>query len=140
MVANETSADGADPNDYTVESDEEMVEHSGIVDLFATPSNAKIFNVMHSSMPMNAHDIAERAAISRHAFYENRETLLEYGVIEEAGTVGNSTMYTLADNELVTYLKRVNDLASARKRELEGVNDGSDGTYMTDDEADLDAE
>lgn len=107
--------DGGD----VVDSIEQAVAEDPFVELLGSPTRVKMITALYGAMtPLNPHDIAESAAISRNAFYDNRDVLLEdFGVIEQVGTAGNSPLYELADTELVTALEKVIDYAGAERRD-----------------------
>lgn len=64
-------------------------------------------------------DICNKAFIGRNTWYEHHEELLKYGVIEEAGTAGNSTLYRAnMDNSIVQLLNEITGHGAKVKHEL----------------------
>ncbi|WP_395166376.1 hypothetical protein [Natrinema pallidum] len=59
--------------------------------------------------PAAVHD---RDGVSRDAWYRYHEDLVDYGVIEQDGKIGNSPVYRLADTDLVQRLYDVAELVS----------------------------
>ena len=69
----------------------ERQEDHPLVELLGNRSRVKIFMALHdAASPLNPHDITDTAGISRNAWYDNRDVLLKYGVVEETGKYGNS--------------------------------------------------
>jgi hypothetical protein len=68
---------------------------------------------------LRACDIYERARISHDTWYKHKDTLLnKYQIIEEVGSVGNSPLYRInEDNELVDRFDALIGVAGDRKRE-----------------------
>jgi hypothetical protein len=65
-----------------------------------------------------ASDICTKAFIGRNTWYEHHEELLNYGVIEEAGTAGNSTLYRAnMDSPIVQLLDEITGHGATIKHE-----------------------
>jgi len=66
---------------------------------------------------LNPSGICERAAANQNTWYRHRETLLDtYGVIEEAGSAGNSPLYRVdRKHPIVQRLDEARDLAAAER-------------------------
>lgn len=75
----------------------ELLEVEPIVDVFSNPANAKILTVLNDAggRPLTVSDIVEQTDISKQAFYDNKDTLLKYNLIQEAGKSGNASQYTM---------------------------------------------
>ncbi|ERJ05118.1 hypothetical protein HLRTI_002917 [Halorhabdus tiamatea SARL4B] len=89
MVRNQTPETDAEPP---------SIDSEPIVRLFDNPSNVRILVVLADAAgaALPPGDIAEQANIDRSAWYRNKDELLELGVIEEAGEVGNTQTYRFA--------------------------------------------
>lgn len=84
-------------------------ESSPFVKLFETPSRVKIVDVFLRKHyeELTASDVIELAGLSRNSFHRNVDDLEELGVVERAGTVGNTTTYRLnKDSELAKTLAK----------------------------------
>ncbi|RQH01898.1 winged helix-turn-helix domain-containing protein [Natrarchaeobius oligotrophus] len=82
-------------------------ESSPFVKLFETPSRVKIVDVFLRKHyeELTASDVIELAGLSRNSFHRNVDDLEELGIVERAGTVGNTTTYRLnKDSELAKTL------------------------------------
>lgn len=65
---------------------------------------------------LNPSGICERAEISYDTWYDHRDDLLAYGVIEEAGQAGNSPLYRVdMDDEIVRRVSEILDIAAERR-------------------------
>ncbi|OAQ51390.1 hypothetical protein HTG_17005 [Natrinema mahii] len=68
-----------------------------LTDVLGDHPKVRILAVLlsESRRDLNPSDIARLAGIERSTFYDHRKDLLNYGLIEETRTVGNSTMYQI---------------------------------------------
>jgi hypothetical protein len=110
--------------DETVETVAEAVAADPLVELLGSEVNVRILMALiNETDPMNPTRICERAAISRNAWYDNKETLIDrYAVIEEAESAGNSPMYRVnRDNDpIINHLEQIYDEAAQRRRAVMG--------------------
>lgn len=110
----------AEPTDEPVETVAEAVAADPLVELLGSESSVRILMALiNETAPMNPARICDRASISRSAWYDNKEMLIDrYGVIEEAESVGNSPMYRVNrdDDQIITYLEKIYDEAAQRRR------------------------
>lgn len=74
---------------------EDLLESEPIVRLFSNPSNVRIMVVLVDAAggPLSPGDIADQANIDRSVWYRNKDELIELGMVEPAGKVGNSETY-----------------------------------------------
>lgn len=72
-----------------------VLEREPIVEVFSNPANVKILTVLNDAAggAIDVSTLVEQTDISRQAFYDNRDRLLDLGLIEEADKVGNTTRY-----------------------------------------------
>jgi hypothetical protein len=64
-------------------------------------SNAQIIAALLTSpYDLNATSISEASGVNRTTVYEQKDDLLELGVIEQTRTEGQSPMYDIADTEI----------------------------------------
>jgi len=90
---------GEQPTDDAEERIAEIREKDSLSRLFVK-SNAKIISALLTSpRDMTATSLAESAGINRTTVYEQRDVLLELGIIEQTRTEGGSPMYDIADTE-----------------------------------------
>ncbi|ELZ96548.1 hypothetical protein C441_04249 [Haloferax sulfurifontis ATCC BAA-897] len=74
--------------------------------------------LLDARVPMNPTDICETAGLSKNAWYDNAEDLIDLGAVKKVGDAGNSPIYMAnRENELVRALERVYDIAAARDRD-----------------------
>ena len=96
---------------------DDVVSEDPLVRLLTPESKVRIVRALLVSRGEkdNPSGICERAAIGRNAWYDNKDELLEAGVIEEAGHAGNSPMYRVnMDDPLVQRLAEARDIAAER--------------------------
>jgi len=77
-------------------TDDTPIEQEPIVTVFRNPANVRFLTVLsdgggESDMP--AADIAEQAGTSRNAWYENKERLIDLGLVSVTRTAGNTPLY-----------------------------------------------
>ncbi len=96
---------------------EERVSSDPFVELLTPAAKARLilpFLKLRGDR-LSPSEVCERASVGRDAWYRHHEDLLKYGIIEEAGNVGNSPMYRSdPDDELVQKLRDVFDIAGHR--------------------------
>ena len=123
MVRDHTEGAGYPESEEELEFDKEMVgsvANNALVRLLTPASKVRILMVMIDlgGADTNPSDICEKADISRNAWYDNRDDLLEAGVLEESRTTGNAPMYrAVMDDPLVERLEEIYDIAATRQRE-----------------------
>lgn len=102
--------------------DEDMAMSMHPISELLTPrAKVRIILALHGMRPEKLHmtGICERAGIDPSTWYEHHEELLAYGVIEEAGSAGNSTLYRWnMDSELAQKLTELVGEAARKKHEL----------------------
>ena len=101
---------------------EQMAEYNEgdpLVDLLVPGARVKLLLALIRvrGEKMNPTDLCERAGINSATWYRNRDALLDtYGVIEEAGSAGNSPLYRVdMENPIVKRLDEVRDLAAEHR-------------------------
>lgn len=104
-----STTDGSDGDVADVEDVAELTEQSDFFQILGSPSRVRIIHALIGSMPLNPASIAEQAGISRNAFYDNKDVLEDYGIIEKTDSVGNSPLYELGDSDVVDALVRFAD-------------------------------
>lgn len=87
--------EGVDADTVAQLDDEAIVANHPLVELLTPRAKVKILVAMIrlQGEKLSPSAICDRAAISSDTWYQNYEELLEYGVIEKAGTAGNSPLY-----------------------------------------------
>lgn len=71
---------------------------------------------------LNPAAICERANVGTNAWYDNRDDLLDLGVVEHVGNAGNSPLYRVdMDDPIVERLVEVRRLAAERRNRTHGV-------------------
>lgn len=118
-----TEFDAGSDADADVPADSEIADVVGenpLVELLTPASKVRILMALidlggHDTNPT---DICKKAAISRQAWYDNRDELIGAGVIEQTRKTGSSPMYrAVMDDEIVTRLEDVYDIAAVRQRD-----------------------
>lgn len=67
---------------------------------------------------LNPSAICDRASISRDSWYDHKDDLETFGLIEEADQAGNSPMYRVdLDDPLIKRLREARDLAAKRRNQ-----------------------
>lgn len=104
-----------------IETQEELLAQEPLVELFGPNARAKILTILiKSDQPLNPTSIVEKAHVSRNAWYDHRDALLETGIIERVGEAGNSPLYNVPDpneDQRVAWLRDVSDWTGAYLRE-----------------------
>jgi len=74
---------------------ESLFERNPVIDVFGKGGNLRILIILidAAGAPLSVADITNQANVSRQTFYDNRETLLKYNLIEEADKIGNTQRY-----------------------------------------------
>jgi len=87
----------------------EIREKEPLTRLFTT-SNAKILlALIDSPRDTSATSIAESAGVNRTTVYEQRDDLLDLGLIEKTRTEGGSPMYDIADSPAAEKVVQLSD-------------------------------
>lgn len=104
------------PTDNTVNTAtneiNELFESNPIIEVFDKPSNLRVLITLidAAGMPLTVTDIADQAGIKKQSFYNNEDLLLEYGLIEKAGKVGNAQRYKVdMANDVIQALMQLYD-------------------------------
>lgn len=82
--------------------EEDYASGTRFVDALGDSANSRILAAFLGSHmdDLNISDIARIAGVDRSTVYRNLDDLLEYGLVEQSRTVGNSKMYRInKDNE-----------------------------------------
>jgi hypothetical protein len=110
----ETSDAATEANRETVG----IVAESPLVEVLTPGAKVKILLALIRlrGEKLNPSGICERAKISYDTWYDHRDDLLAYGVIEEAGNAGNSPLYRVdMDDEIVQRVSEILDIAAERR-------------------------
>jgi hypothetical protein len=90
-----------------------------LIELLAPEGKLKLLLVLIRMRgdKVNPAGLCERAAVDRATWYRHRDDLLDtYGVIEEAGQMGNSPLYRVdMDHPIVKRLDEIRDLATEQR-------------------------
>ncbi len=102
------------PEDVEVlDSPGDMIEQDPLVQLFGDGAQVKVLAVLLNAIdPLNPSTIQERADIHHDTWYRVRDDLLETGLVEEVGSVGNSPIYAVPDEVVdlrVQWLQQTRD-------------------------------
>lgn len=91
-------------NDEIATDPQAVFERQPIVDLFGDSGCIRILAVLIDGwgLALPVSDIAEQAGVDTQTVYNNIDTLIEYGFVEEADKVGNATRYTIRPNSDAT--------------------------------------
>lgn len=89
------------PDNATADSDDvlddvsDAIETEPIVDVFSRPANVRILLALADAAgtELAPGDIIENAGVSRNAWYDNKDRLIDLGLIEPTRTVGNAQVY-----------------------------------------------
>lgn len=113
--------DGVDADTVANRDPETALTTHPLVELLTPRGKVRIIvallRVRGEKLPVS--DICEKAFIGRNTWYDNHEELLTYGVIEEAGTAGNSTLYRAnMDSPIVQLLDEITGHGATVKHEL----------------------
>ena len=83
-------------NSSTVTTDaESLFERNPVIDVFGKAGNLRMMITLidAAGAPMSVASITDQANVSRQTFYDNKDLLLKYDLIEEADKVGNTQRY-----------------------------------------------
>ena len=112
----------ASPDSATADSSDEdridLVEDDAFIELLTPESKVRILLALMRvrGEKLNPSAIYERAGIGANAWYDNKDDLIEMGVIKEAGNAGNSPLYRVEmDDPIVERLSDVRKLAAERR-------------------------
>jgi hypothetical protein len=85
----------------SVETAEAYIKTDPLVRLFGDHAQARFLAVLVSAAPrsLNPSTLADSAGLSRTAWYDAREELLESGLVEQDGHAGNSPLYRIVSPE-----------------------------------------
>jgi hypothetical protein len=98
---------------------ESFVQNNPLVDLLTPGARVRILMTLIQLRggKLNPSGICERAAISYDTWYQHRDDLVDlYGVVEEAGNMGNSPLYRVdMENPIVKRLEEILGLAAEQR-------------------------
>ena len=118
--AGEAEGDDIDAETVANRNPEHFVKNNPLVDLLTPGARVRILLTLIQLRgdKLNPSGICERAVISHDTWYKHRDDLIhDYGVIEEAGNMGNSPLYRVdMENPIVKRLEEILDLAAERNR------------------------
>ena len=106
--------EGVDAETVANRDPEAFVTENPLVELLTPGAKVKILLAFMRLRggKLNPTGIAERAAITQHTWYEHRDDLLDYGVVEEAGSAGNSPLYRVdMEHPIIKRLDEIHGLA-----------------------------
>jgi predicted transcriptional regulator len=110
--------EGVDAETIENLDDEAIVANNPLVELLTPRAKVKILLALIrlNGAKVSPTGIATRAKISTDTWYKNYETLLEYDVIEKAGSAGNSPLYRAnMDSPIINHLESIRTLAGQNK-------------------------
>lgn len=120
MADSDTATTPTDDKESTeIDSTEAFVQNDPLVDLLTPGARVRILVTLINLRGdrLNPSGICERAGISHDTWYKHRDDLIDvYGVVEEAGNMGNSPLYRVEmDDPIVQRLEEVLGLAAKRR-------------------------
>ena len=131
-----TDSDGATtPTDseerVEIDSTEAFVQNNPLVGLLTPGARVRILVTLINlrGERLNPSGICERAGISHDTWYKHRDDLIDvYGVVEEAGNMGNSPLYRVdMDDPIIQRLEEVLGLATKRRNRATDPNQRTEG-------------
>jgi len=88
----------------------EILENESLVQLFSSPANIRFLVVLiDSAEDLTASALARQAGVSRSAWYDNRDLLLDLNLVEVTRESAGATHYALADSEQAKQVIRLYD-------------------------------
>lgn len=120
MSSNEGDTARTDGGNEYVEGVEESVQDDPLVVLFGDHAKARMLMALLDAHPrtLNPADIVDNAGLgSRQTWYNNKDDLLETGLVGETGSAGNSPLYGLVDDDRVEWLENLRSATAAELRE-----------------------
>lgn len=102
----------------------DLVDDDALVRLLTPESKVRILLALIRvrGEKLNPTAICERADIGTNAWYDNRDDLLDLGVVQPVGHAGNSPLYRVEmDDPIVNHLAAVRRLAAERRNRARGV-------------------
>lgn len=102
----------------------DLVEDDALLHLLTPESKVRILLALSRvrGEKLNPTAICERANIGANAWYDNRDDLLELGVVRRAGQAGNSPLYRVdMDDPIVERLVEIRSVAADRWNRARGV-------------------
>lgn len=104
----QTDTDAGTGND--TDSLESLGEDNTLTDVLGDHPKVRIIAALlsQSRRDLNSSDIARLAGIERSTFYNHKDDLLAYGIMEQTRTIGNSPMFQInRDNEAAKTLGKL---------------------------------
>lgn len=100
------------------DTDDGVIDAEAMVRLFAPEGKLRIVAAVlqegSGGEIFNPSRVAEYDGVSRDAWYRYYEDLIDVGLIEQDGKVGNSPVYRLVDGPLAERLREVAELVSQK--------------------------
>lgn len=120
MANTDTTTKPADGEErIEIDSTEAFVQNNPLVGLLTPGARVRILAALINLRGdrLNPSGICERSGISHDTWYKHRDDLIDvYGVVEEAGNMGNSPLYRVdMDDPIVQRLEEVLGLATERR-------------------------
>lgn len=112
---------GVDADTVNQLADEAIVANHPLVELLTPRAKVKILTALIrlQGEKLSPSAICDRASISTDTWYQNYEGLLSYGVIEKAGTAGNSPLYRAdMDCPAIQSLEQLTEYGAQKKAEM----------------------
>lgn len=123
-MARDSTDRGADPRTSASTDDRvDLVEDDALLQLLTPETKVRILLALSRvrGEKLNPTAICERANIGTNAWYDNRDDLLDLGVVQRAGHAGNSPLYRVdMDDPIVTRLVEIRGLAADRRNRTRG--------------------
>ena len=102
----------------------DLVEDDVLLQLLTPESKVRILLALSRvrGEKLNPTAICERANIGANAWYDNRDDLLDLGVVQRAGHAGNSPLYRVdLGDPIVERLVEIRSVAADRRNRARGV-------------------
>jgi hypothetical protein len=110
--------DAPEEQTYAGTTEERLAEHPLLMTVGdCATSRVLVALLSHDPYPLTPASIAESAGVSRAAWYDVKDRLLEVGIVVERGERGNAPLYGLADDERTDALQKVRAISGAALRE-----------------------
>lgn len=97
-----------------------VIAEDPLVSMLTPGSKVRILSALIAvgGEKLNPSAICDRAAISRDSWYDHKDDLETFGVIEKVDQAGNSPMYRVdLDDPLIKRLREARDLAAKRRNQ-----------------------
>lgn len=108
----------------------DLLETEPIVETFSNPATVKIVTILTGAAgtALTVADIVEQADISKQAFYDNKDNLIRYNLIEQADKAGNATRYKvdLSSEQIQGFMMLRDALITSRHYSSDAVDQAMD--------------